>query len=586
MERKIREYEIKCQIGSGGMGKIYKAVHPALKTYVIIKQLEKKSTREFQERFEREAKIMMSLRHENIVPVYDYFVENNQRYIVMEYIDGMTLAELILDKGKIHPIAAIFIYNEVCKGLDYAHSKDVIHRDLKPSNIMISHAGEVKIIDFGIASSPEKTSNLTETGIVIGTPAYMSPEQLSDLKSVTNKTDIYSMGVILYEMLTGRTPFGSSFSAESISIRLSGNFQNAKRINKDIPHAINKIIQKSLHPKPEKRFKNILIPYRILKKYYQKLNSMTVNANLKEYIKNGGFTQEIRKTKPMYSSFLSSLKISLARKAVIISVFVLAAVVVAFTQLRERWKNKIDPETSGRMVISYHFSMPVWGKIPDKNRFPAHHRHQYLIREKIIHNHLNIYNGFLLRASLYQAGENHVVHDKIQTLTLKPSNYLPVNNEAMYIDNPERFYTLKSKTLVMKKGYYALKIELNSQIHWVFFAVKNLREYSGVQPINAYFRNNERRKVSFHFNFTDSLTGNPVQDIKVEILWGVWTNWNDFMKKKEYVDRLFNGNTYYFRFLHPDYRTANVFKIHAELDQTQVNIDAALVPRTYNIAGR
>lgn len=224
----IKDYKVLKKIAAGGMGKVYKAIHPALKSNVIIKELIVKDE-ELEKRFKREAKIMMALRHDNIVPVYDYFIENRKKYIVMEYVHGVPQDEVITKKGKLSPHAAVFIYTEIAHGLSYAHRKNVIHRDLKPHNILISKNGDVRIIDFSISSHQNDTGNFpkdftTQTGIIIGTPAYMPPEQLNDIKDTTNRSDIYSLGIILYEMLTGTKPFGNAITTETITARVKEKY--------------------------------------------------------------------------------------------------------------------------------------------------------------------------------------------------------------------------------------------------------------------------------------------------------------------------------------------------------------------------
>ena len=204
----IDKYEVISKLCEGGMSAVYKAVHPTLNRNVIIKQLKVRGSAAFVERFKREARIMMDFRNEHIVQVYDHFKAGSSYYLVMEFVDGTNLESIIKEKKFIPNEMAVIIFSEICKALKYAHDKDVIHRDIKPSNILISKEGVVKLVDFGIAMSKEDSEDgLTSAGMAIGTPAYMSPEQIADTKNVDKRTDIYSMGVMFTKWLPDRNLF-------------------------------------------------------------------------------------------------------------------------------------------------------------------------------------------------------------------------------------------------------------------------------------------------------------------------------------------------------------------------------------------
>ena len=203
--------------GSGGMATVYKAVQKSLDRPVAIKELKKAYHADDQivRRFERESKVAASLQHENIVHIYDYW-KKPAYCIVMEYVDGANLADVIEKIGALPIDVGIMIAIQVCHALDYAHMRGLIHRDIKPSNIMIKRNGEVKLMDFGIAQS-RNLESLTMPGTLIGTPAYMSPEQVLG-QPLDARSDIFSFGIVLYEMLTGVKPFtddeGRSVSAK------------------------------------------------------------------------------------------------------------------------------------------------------------------------------------------------------------------------------------------------------------------------------------------------------------------------------------------------------------------------------------
>lgn len=253
---KIGKYTIKQVVGQGGMGKVCKAVSPENR-FVIIKQL-LISSANIEQRFKREASIMHTLRHPNIVPVYETFKLGKSNYIVMEFIDGLSLEDLIKRNRTIAPTPAMLIFLEACRGIRYAHDQGVIHRDIKPDNVLLSKKGAVKIADFGIATAlPDTGEELTKTGMVLGTPAYMSPEQIQDAKHVEARTDIYSLGVLLYQMLTGSLPYGTTMNTATIRKICSGECEPAENLNPAIPKIFLTCIKKTMNAKPSKRYNSV-----------------------------------------------------------------------------------------------------------------------------------------------------------------------------------------------------------------------------------------------------------------------------------------------------------------------------------------
>src|SRR4030042_1506442 len=184
MKTRVGKYIVTERIARGGMGEILKARHPTLNRDVILKRLAFSSKGGVIERFKREAQLQIDFRHDNIVQVFDHFKEGLSYYIVMEYVDGISLDALIEKNRYLPNEIALLIFYQIAKALKYAHDKDVIHRDIKPANVLISREGIVKLTDFGIATSKDlHEKNLTKE-VTLGTPAYMSPEQISDTKNV------------------------------------------------------------------------------------------------------------------------------------------------------------------------------------------------------------------------------------------------------------------------------------------------------------------------------------------------------------------------------------------------------------------
>lgn len=196
-------YRVVDELGRGGMGRVFTAVQSSLDRLVVIKRT---SPGEGDlDRADKEAAIAAGLQHPNIIEVFDYFRHGGSSYLVMEFVDGLDLAAVIERQAPLHPKTAAGIARQVCSALACAHGRGVIHRDIKPRNILISREGLVKLTDFGVAREVSG-SDLTTAGVVIGTPYYMSPEQASG-GTVTCSSDLFSLGILLYEMVTGRKPF-------------------------------------------------------------------------------------------------------------------------------------------------------------------------------------------------------------------------------------------------------------------------------------------------------------------------------------------------------------------------------------------
>ena len=239
-------YEIIEELGKGGMGKVYRVEDKKIKEEVALKlikpeiALDKKTL----ERFSNELKIARKIVHKNVGRMYELMEDKGTHFITMEYVEGQDLKRLIRQTGQLAVGTTISIAKQVCEGLSEAHRLGVVHRDLKPSNIMIDKDGNVRIMDFGIAHSL-KTKGITGAGVMIGTPEYMSPEQ-AEAKGVDHRSDIYSLGVILYEMLTGQLPFEGDTPLSIAMKHKSEDFSAPKFLNSQIPDDLNNLILKCL----------------------------------------------------------------------------------------------------------------------------------------------------------------------------------------------------------------------------------------------------------------------------------------------------------------------------------------------------
>jgi serine/threonine protein kinase len=257
-----KEYEVVGEIGRGGMGIVYQAIDRKNKRMVAIKSLnleasmnEAKKENRFG-RFKREAMIGTKLRHRNIVAVYDITIDEPTSYYVMEFVEGVTFRAYLTEKGgKLTPEEYLPFLEQICAALAYAHGMKVTHRDVKPENIFITQTGLVKLTDFGIARAHEmEPTNLTKSGMMLGTLSYVSPEQLNNAKKVDHRSDIFSLGALSYEALAGRPPFVGAGIVDVVSQVINTTETPLEEVEPSVGHNISVAIAKALRKKPSERY--------------------------------------------------------------------------------------------------------------------------------------------------------------------------------------------------------------------------------------------------------------------------------------------------------------------------------------------
>lgn len=250
-------YQIIEELGKGGMGRVYRAIDKKLNEEVALKLIKPEiaSDKKTIQRFSNELKFARKIRHKNICQMFDLGEYRGKHFITMEYVEGQDLKRMIRQSGQLALSTILHIIKQVCDGLMEAHSSGIIHRDLKPNNIMIDADGNVRIMDFGI-SRCLKTKGITGDGMMMGTPEYMSPEQ-TEAKEVDERTDIYSLGVILYEMTTGHLPFTGE-TPISLAMKHKGEMpQNPQDLNAHIPVDLSDLILKCLEKNRDKRYQSV-----------------------------------------------------------------------------------------------------------------------------------------------------------------------------------------------------------------------------------------------------------------------------------------------------------------------------------------
>ena len=418
--KKIGKYEIIGRIAQGGMGTLYTARHPTLQRVVLLKKLALGSSPGVVERFKREARLMMDLNSERIVQVYDHFKEGTHYYIVEEFVEGISLDALIRKERYLSSEAALLIFYEACRALKFAHDRQVIHRDIKPGNILISSQGEVKLADFGIATSSEETEDgLTKDGTMLGTPAYIPPEQIENAKNVDRRADIYSIGIVLYEMLTGKTPYPGSFTAETIRLIQRGKYIPPRRLNPRASRFLCRIAATCMRVRRRRRYRDLRVIIRLLEKKIQRLDSAALRQGVKRILKGDDVHELFRRR-------ASRLVWPLA---VVFLVFLLG---MAGLYLRGQglWFEYFAPERYGALIVSAHIEGGY--KEPDEVFFkPALYREEGSGLTRLADIDFN------LKADTSRgAGES---------------------------------FDISSRKLYLEAGRYRLKVSLEGQLFWTSF---------------------------------------------------------------------------------------------------------------------
>ncbi len=251
----LGQYQIQEVIGSGGMATVYKARHTRLERTVAIKVMHPQylADEQFQTRFEREARVIARLEHPNIVTVYDYNEFERQPYLVIKYIEGHTLKQVIR-QGALSLPDILQVMNGVASGLDYAHQEGVLHRDVKPSNIILADDGTPYVTDFGLARIAQIGESTLSADVMLGTPQYISPEQARGDQNIDHHTDLYSFAIILYELLVGRVPFAGDSAYATVHEQIYVDPPRPSQFDPEITPPVEAVLLKALSKNPQQRY--------------------------------------------------------------------------------------------------------------------------------------------------------------------------------------------------------------------------------------------------------------------------------------------------------------------------------------------
>ena len=529
--RKVGKYEIISKVAEGGMGALYTARHPTLDRTVLLKKLTLRGGSQFTERFKREARIMMDFKNDHIVQVYDHFKEGQHYYIVEEYVDGISLDALIRRERYLSNDAAILILYEVCKALKYAHDKQVIHRDIKPGNILLSRQGEVKLVDFGIATSLEDTEDgLTREGMVLGTPSYIPPEQIDDAKSVDRRADIYSLGVVLYEMLTGRTPFPGSFTAETIHLIHKGKYTPPRKLNPGSTRLLRRVSRKCMRVKRRWRYQDLKEIIRLLERRIKRRDP----ASLRNAVKNVVEGKSI-------GSLFKGKHAWLAWALPIPAVACLLAAGGWYAYQQGWWFETFEPARYGLLVVSAVVDASY--KEPDEIFF---------------------------QPVLYRDDDNQLTRITGVDFGLHPDASRT---------SAERF-SFSSRKVYLLAGRYRMKVSLEGQLLWSSFIlaprVVQKRLFSTVDGLRiTATQGSGQRILEVSSTVTDASTGEDLTGSALlsVFLFNRWVKWSSTLAEK-----FTSGSSYRFRFEKEGY-FPQLYSLIVKPYQTALHLDVRLVPR-------
>jgi len=541
----IGKYKILGIIAKGGMGVVYKAIHPSLKRYVIIKKLTARGRNGNAERFKKEAQILLDLQSPYIVHLFDYFTEAGYRYMVEELVDGLALDNLIKKQTSLPcPIAMLFM-QDACFALKYAHSKDIVHRDIKPGNILISKRGEIKLADFGIASdNEEKENNLTQTGVALGTPAYMPPEQFEDSANVDNRADIYALGIMLYEMLTGTKPYPGTFSIETLNTIKKGKYINPCKIEKTIPKKVARIINKMIKPKAKNRYQTIDSVLKEVKKYLKHYDTHELRVQIAKSV--------LSKNPYDFKNIEPKDKIKQRIKIIAISAIATIAIFIGC------WKTGLIHKT----ILS-----PWYSPVKIEMQMP-----------KSLSSNMDL----PIRAFFFENDNNEIpeVKSSDRTFFVKGSRLIdkiiPLEKGIKVSRPAAKNITYTINTVYLTPGEYRAKVVVGPYVWWKSFTVKDS------ETILKYdFLKNMTRQIKINPSAFDKENGNEItQQCSFFIL--INNKWESLDSVD--LEKIKSGTVWKIKVTSEGY-TEEIFSLLIDWFQDEIFVSASLSKNWFNLNG-
>ncbi|MDC7225704.1 MAG: serine/threonine-protein kinase [Spirochaetales bacterium] len=511
----IDKYKIEELVATGGMGAVFKGIHPTLKRPVILKKLTLRGNATITERFKREARILMDFRNDNIVDVQDHFVQGRSHYIVMEYVDGQSLKDLLDEQRYLDSCTAAYILLYTAKALKYAHSKGVVHRDIKPGNILISRTGEIKLADFGIASSTAgdfEDDTLTTEGMTLGTPAYMAPEQFENSRTVDYRADLYSLGVMMYETLTGLKPFPGSFSPETVRRIQKGKYKPPGRINPSIAKPLRRIINSLIKPRPRSRCRDIDKVIKRLEAWLARYSMDDVRARLCAMIEEQAPPPVSRKRGTSRKLYITAGIILLAA----------AAVVFSICRISGLHRLLFYPSRYGR--LEFTIENPAGGA------------------------------GFIPQTTMF----------------IDDGKDIPrVDSAVRYLRRKSEY---RSLPVILEAGRYRAKTIIGNEIIWSSFELSPAADSNEMRSITIDAFETEAAPISIDWSINNSVTGADIRsEARVEV-------YNEGSYVPVDTTEIYSGAVYSFRITADGYREQE-WVLRINNDQKVLRFQAELIPQ-------